>query len=74
MTQRIPVNNKALVNAGIGKPGDVVTYYYTGSISKRGALKNIPTQNKPYFPEYYISEIHKLKEEVDTIVQKEPVV
>ena len=72
VTQRIPVNNKALVKAGIGKPGDVVTYYHTGSISKRGAVKNIPTQNKPYLPEYYISEIKKLKQEVDTIVQKEP--
>ena len=66
--QRIPVNNKSLVEAGIGKPGDVVVYYHTGTVTKRGCVKSVPTQTEPYLAEYYVKEVAKLKQQVDEIV------
>ena len=66
--KRIPVNGKALVEAGIGKPGDVVTYYFGGHITKRGCVKNVPVQSGEYLAEYYIREVTKLKQEVDEVV------
>ena len=66
--KRIPVNNRALVEAGIGKPGDVVTYYFGGHITKRGCVKNTPVQSGEYLAEYYIREVEKLKLEVDKVV------
>ena len=69
--QRIATNSKTLVENGIGQPGDVVTYLWSGHISPRGAIKKKPSTGDDYLPEYYIKEIDKLKKEIDSVILPE---
>ena len=47
---------------------DVVVYCHTGTVTKRGCVKNVPTQTEPYLAECYIRKVAKLKKQVDEIV------
>ena len=64
--QRIPANSKALLS--LGDVGDVVSYYWGGSITKRGAIKKEPVQSGDYLAKHYINEVNKLKENIIKVI------
>ena len=81
--QRIPDNSKVLVETGIGKPGDVVEFYWgcertyktlktkknpDGTPVVREKVSKIPVTSGKYYPEFYIDQVNTLKGEVDEVV------
>jgi DNA polymerase, archaea type len=63
ITRKISTNEKNLVELGLGKPGDMVSYWYKQHIrthAKTGrALKPMPieTNSGEYWADYYLSEL-----------------
>ena len=64
--QRIPVNSKALLP--LGEIGEVITYYWGGEVTKRGAIKKRPIQSGDYLAKYYINEVNKLKANISKVI------
>ena len=64
---RIAVNSKRLLP--LGKVGETVEHYEGGVVTKRGAIKPQPITEGDYLIEYYVSEVNKLKNEVDNIIE-----
>lgn len=52
ITESIKKNSKTLVELGLGKPGDRITYWF-----KKDGKKSIPTISEPYDPEYYLKRL-----------------
>jgi DNA polymerase elongation subunit (family B) len=70
ITQRIPKGDKTLQANNLGKIGDIVTYWWTGAITKRGVIKRKPTNSEPYLPEYYVKELAGLKSAIDEVIKR----
>ena len=62
--------DKALQENDLGKIGDIVTYWWSGHVTKRGAIKRKPTNSEPYLPEFYTKELSGLKKLVDEVVNQ----
>ncbi|MDE5071433.1 MAG: ribonuclease H-like domain-containing protein [Trichodesmium sp. St5_bin8] len=64
--QRIPKNSKALLS--LGEVGEVIHYYWGGTVTKRGAIKKQPIQTGDYLPEYYVKEVSSLKKSISEVL------
>gem|GEM_PF-4590102 len=64
--QRIPSNSKILLP--LGKIGDVITYYWGGHVTKRGAIKREAVQSGEYLAPYYVKEVSKLRDSILKVI------
>lgn len=74
VTRKISTNEKQLVEAGLGKAGDKVTYYLTEQLrfhAKNGkplTSATLRTTEGPYFIGHYLKEVEKMHTEILKVI------